>query len=275
MIYLKCNACAHYNELRSEFLTFCGHCGRKLPDNYSEWKQKHPESDFEAFREEIAVQKETPGIGRFATWKQQYLGIVGKRGFMLTLVLIITLAAVAGGYYGKRVVLNMFYPRVAENVMYVSWETVTIGKKALVISTPMHIGVNDKPLDKEIAQLVDYAKSYRNRVVEGMEVEVDMYSYRGHVSNSLKSAGAAVTREMERSEEIADLKYATNPVILGGMNALLQEGDYTYKSAIRLSFHNLLLVQGQHRWLVRIRHRADDTTANTAAQRIIKSIRIK
>jgi hypothetical protein len=42
-----------------------------------------------------------------------------------------------------------------------------------------------------------------------------------------------------------------------------------------LSFCNLLLVNGQHRWQVAIRYREDDTTASLTAQRIIKSIHVK
>jgi hypothetical protein len=60
-----------------------------------------------------------------------------------------------------------------------------------------------------------------------------------------------------------------------GVDALLQQGTFAFKNAIRLSFCNLLLVSGQHRWQIAIRYREDDTTASLAAQRIIKSIRIK
>jgi hypothetical protein len=59
------------------------------------------------------------------------------------------------------------------------------------------------------------------------------------------------------------------------MDALLLEGNLSYKGALRLSFYDLLLTQGQHRWEVSIRYREDDKNAATAALRIIKSIHIK
>jgi hypothetical protein len=275
MIYLKCKSCGHYNELRSEFLTFCGQCEKKLENNYSEWKNKRPESNFEDFQQEVAVETNGVKTSRLTILKQRYLKQVGRRGVLLTLILVIGVAAVAGGYFGKRVVYGMIFPKLNKASLYKSWETAVIGRQALEISTPMHLGVNDKELIPEIAQLVEYAKSYRNRGDDGMQIEVNMYSYRPNISNDLEIAGVAAADEMKKSGEISDLKYTSNPVMQSGVDALLQQGTFTFKNAIRLSFCNLLLVSGQHRWQIAIRYREDDTTASLAAQRIIKSIRIK
>jgi len=275
MIYLKCKSCGHYNELRSEFLTFCGQCEKKLENNYSEWKNKRPESNFEDFQQEVAVGTNGVKTSRLTILKQRYIKQVGRRGVLLTLILVIGVAAVAGGYFGKRVVYGMIFPKLNKASLYKSWETAIIGRQALEISTPMHLGVNDKPLIPEIAQLVEYAKSYRNRGDDGMQIEVNMYSYRPNISNDLEVAGLAAADEMKKSGEISDLIYTSNPVMQSGMDALLQQGTFAFRNAIRLSFYNLLLVSGQHRWQVEIRYREDDTTASLAAQRIIKSIRIK
>ena len=275
MIYLKCKSCGHFNELRSEFLTFCGQCGKKLDDNYSEWKNKHPEGNFDSFQEEVAVEVVPPKPNPFKVLQQRYLKQVGRRGMLLTMILVVGMAAVAGSYFGKRVVFGMIYPKLDKSSLYKTWETAVIGRQALEISTPMHLGVNDKPLEPEVAQLVEYAKSYRNRAEEGMQIEVNMYSYRPNISNNLQVAGTAAADELKKTAEISDLVYTSNPLMQSGINALLQEGSYAYRNAIKLSFCNLLLVSGQHRWEIAIRYRADDTTASTAAQRIIKSIRIK
>lgn len=275
MIYLKCKSCGEYNELRSEFLTFCGQCGKKLENNYAEWKSRHPESSFEEFQQEVGVVSNGVKTSTWTVLKQGYLKRVGRRGVLLTFILIIGLAAVAGGYFGKRVVYGMMFHKLSKASFYKSWETVVIGRQAIEISTPMHLGVNDRPLIPETAQLVEYAKSYRNRGDDGMEVEVNMYSYRPHISNDLEVAGDAVVDEMKKSGEISDLKCTTNQVMQSGVNALIQQGNFTYKNAIRLSFSNLLMVSGQHRWQIAIRYREDDRIASEAAQRIIKSISIK
>jgi hypothetical protein len=275
MTYLKCKSCGHYNELKSEFLTFCAECGKKLPVNYAEWKLKHPEGSFEQFQQEKGVRPKKERANHLGLLQQRYLAWAGRRGVIITIILVIGLAAVAGGYIGKRVVFSLIYPKINKAWLYSSWETAKIGRQTIEISTPMHLGVNDKPLAPEIAQFVEYAKSYRNRVQEGMQVEVNMYSYRQNVSNDLEVAGAASATEMKKNEEISDLKYTTDTLTQSGMSALLQEGSFTYKSGIRLSFSNLLMVSGQHRWEVAIRYREDDTTALATAHRIIKSIHVK
>lgn len=275
MLYLKCKGCGHHNELKSEFLTFCEQCGKKLSSNYAEWKRKHPESDFDSFQRAVGVAPKRARSVSVKKLSERYLAWAGRRGMIITLILVIGLAAVAGGYLGKRVVFNIIYPKINKAWLYSSWETVVIGRQALEISTPMHLGVNDKPLATEVAPLVEYAKSYRNRVEEGMQVEVNMYSYRPNISNDLEVAGKDAVMEMKKSDDISDLVYKSTPVMQSAMNALLQEGNFVYKSGIRLAFCNLLLVNGQHRWQISIRYREDDPAAVTAAQRIIKSTHIK
>ena len=275
MIYLKCKSCGEYNELRSEFLTSCGQCSKKLENNYSEWKSKHPDNSFEEFQQEVGVTSNGVKTSILTVLKQRYLKQVGRRGVLITLILVIGLAAVAGGYFGKRVVYGMMYHKLSKAAFYKSWETVVIGRQAVEISTPMHLSVNDRPLVSETAQLVEYAKSYRNKGDDGMEVEVNMYSYRPNISNDLEGAGSAAADEMKKSGDITDLTYTSNPIIQDGVNGLIQQGNFAYRNAIRLSFYNLLMVSGQHRWQVAIRYREDDKIASEAAQRIIKSISIK
>lgn len=275
MTYLKCKNCGHYNELRSEFLTFCGHCGRKLPNNYADWKTKRPESDFEEFQRVIAVPYNVDPPGRLTAMWQGYLAWAGKRGMIMSLVLIIAVAAVAGGYFGKQVVVDMIFPKMKKSSLYIPWETVNIGRQALQISTPMHLGVSDKPLAPALTSLVEYAKSYHSRSNDGMQVEVNMYSYRPDIDNNLDMAASASVSAMQQTGEISDLHYTANQVEENGLSGMLQQGDFSYKNAVKLAFRNLLMVEGQHRWEVTIRYRADDVYAAEAAQRILKSIRIQ
>ncbi|ACU59140.1 hypothetical protein [Chitinophaga pinensis] len=275
MTYLKCKSCGHYNELKSEFLTFCAECGKKLSPNYADWKLKNPEGTFEQFQHETGIKPKKARTNHLGLLQQRYLAWAGRRGVIITIILVIGLAAVAGGYIGKKVVFNLIYPKINKAWLYSSWETVKIGRQTIEISTPMHLGVNDRPLAPEIAQFVEYAKSYRNRVEEGMQVEVNMYSYRPNVSNDLEVAGAAAATEMKKNQEISDLQYKTDTLTQNGMSALLQEGSFIYKNGIRLAFSNLLMVNGQHRWEIVIRYREDDTLALATAHRIIKSIDVK
>ncbi|MBP1650044.1 MAG: hypothetical protein H6Q26_201 [Bacteroidetes bacterium] len=207
--------------------------------------------------------------------KQRYIKWAGRRGALVSLILVIGLAAVAGGYFGKKMVISIIYPKIDKSWLYSTWETVVIGRQAVEISTPMHLGVSDQPLTPELAPLVEYAKSYRNRSEEGMQVMVNMFSFRTNISNDLELAATTAANEMQKEDAISDLKYTTSHITQSGMDALLLQGTYNYKGSLRLAFYDLLVNRGQHRWEIGIRYRDDDKNASTAALRIIKSIHIK
>lgn len=48
--YLTCNHCKHANEVISEYLTFCGECGKKMPNNYNDWKKDNSGKSFHDFK---------------------------------------------------------------------------------------------------------------------------------------------------------------------------------------------------------------------------------
>jgi hypothetical protein len=55
MHYLNCNKCRHANEVKTEYLTFCSNCGKKLENNFPDWKRKNPERSFEEFKNSVCT----------------------------------------------------------------------------------------------------------------------------------------------------------------------------------------------------------------------------
>jgi len=53
MRYLTCNNCFHANEVKSEYLTFCEHCGKKISNNYKDWSKENPGKSFEDFNSAV------------------------------------------------------------------------------------------------------------------------------------------------------------------------------------------------------------------------------
>jgi hypothetical protein len=275
MNYLSCQHCGHYNVLRSEFLTFCESCGKKLPYTFADWKQKNPEGTFESFQQQVAIYVEEENTQAKPGWMQQYLWPAGRRGLILSIVLVFALVAVAGTYFGKQAMVTWAYPKVAKSWLYTTWETVTIGRQAMEISTPVHLSVSDKVLPQELTSMIEYAKNYRNREDGGVQITVDMYSYRESVSNSLEDATVRAAKDMQAEPGVSDLQYTSTPLPQTNIQGVLQEGSLLYKNAIRLSFYNLVMVRGPHRWLVNIRCRTDDPNGQEVARRIFSSVKVK
>ncbi|GAA0539444.1 hypothetical protein [Chitinophaga japonensis] len=274
MNYLSCRHCGHHNALRSEFLTFCERCGKKLPYTFADWKQKNPEGSFEAFCGEVAIyiaDAPPPKPG----WMQQYLWPAGRRGLILAAVLVFALVAVAGTYFGKQAIVTWSYPKAEKSWLYSTWQTVTIGRQALQISAPVHLSVNDQALNPDLAKMVEYAKSYRNREEGGLQISVDMFSYRETVTNNLDEAAKKAARDLQQEPGVSDLELGSSPISRANAQGVLQEGTLLYKNAVKLAFYNLVMVQGPHRWLVSIRCRADDPTGQELAKRVVSSVQIK
>lgn len=53
--FLKCNNCGHFNEVKTEYLTFCTNCFKKLENNFPEWKRNNPGKSFDDFRRLICT----------------------------------------------------------------------------------------------------------------------------------------------------------------------------------------------------------------------------
>jgi hypothetical protein len=266
MNYLKCTSCGHQNALKSAYLTFCGHCAKKLPGNYTSWLEKYPGMSFEDYQEALAQQasQENNALAESKTSKWWIAGA-------LLAVLLIT----GGTLFGKRAVLTLFYKNAPQGWLHTSWQTAVIGRQALEISSPVQLRIDDQPLPPEQAERAEYAKRYSTKDDNGFRIEVNMHSYWKNVSNSLEEAATATLNSIRTENGVSELDYKSCAVLQRGMQGILMEGEYLYKDAIRLVFRNLIMVQGPHRWQVNITYREDDKVGEKVAIRILKSVRLR
>lgn len=274
MNYLKCNSCGHQNAVKSVYLTFCGHCAKKLTGSFAEWQQQYPGQDFETYLRMI-VEKEQVEEHNEAGWiTNQWKRHKGNK-WLIASALVIILLITGGTLFGKRAVLTLFYSSAPQSWLYTSWETVVIGRQALEISSPLHLRINDHTLPADLAERAEYVKCYSSSDNSGFRIEVNMYSYWKHVSNSLEEAAGGVLNEIKSTSGVSALEYKSCPALQAGNPGLLMEGEYLYKDAIRLAFRNLIIVKGPHRWLVSITYREDDKIGEKVAIRVLKSIRLR
>lgn len=55
MPFLKCNHCGQFNEVKTEYLTFCVSCGKKLDNNFKNWQTRNPDKTFDDFKQQVCV----------------------------------------------------------------------------------------------------------------------------------------------------------------------------------------------------------------------------
>ncbi len=58
MYYLKCENCGHLNELKTEYLTFCTSCKKKMTNNFTEWKKRNPGKSFEDYKQLMCISED-------------------------------------------------------------------------------------------------------------------------------------------------------------------------------------------------------------------------
>ncbi|MBS0026590.1 hypothetical protein ACTJJ0_02440 [Chitinophaga sp. 22321] len=275
MKYLHCDGCGHANPLKSEYLTFCNDCGKKLPQNFADWRKRYPMASFQEYTRQVGISPKTEKSNFLLAWAKKQLQPVNRGKVILFFSVFMLLLAVTGTLFGKRAVFTFIYPKVPASSLYNSWQTATIGRQALEISTPVKLWVHDQPMEGEEAKVIEYAKSYRNEDGGGIRIAVNMFSYLANVANSLEEAVAASHNSMQLSETATEMDCKSVPVLISGMRGVLEEGSYLYKGGIRLAFCNLVMTKGSSRWQIQINYREDDQVGHQVAQRILKSVKIK
>ncbi|MET3880898.1 zinc ribbon domain-containing protein [Chitinophaga sp. OAE865] len=275
MKYLHCDNCGHPNPLTSEYLTFCDTCGKKLPHSFTSWQKQHPMATFPEYCHSVGVSlKEKTNTGPLY-WIKHQLQTANKGKIILFFSLVFILVAVTGSLFGKRAMFTFLYPKVSPSSLYSTWHTATIGRQALEISTPVKLWVHDQPLEEEDAKVIEYAKTYSNEDGGGIRIAVNMFSYISNVANSLEEAVAASHKSMQLKETATEMDCKSVPVLISGMQGVLEEGNYLYKGGIRLAFCNLVMIKGSNRWQIQINYREDDPVGRQVAQRVLKSVKIK
>lgn len=282
MNYLKCDSCKQYNLLTSEYLVFCNHCGKKLSNNFADWKARYPQYDFAQFTERVAVSAEQmansrPLVERLKTGAKQGW-VKHRRQLVMTSFLLLAMIAITGSIFGKRLVFDLFYPKVAREWQYTSWQEATIGRQPITLSTPAKLRVHDTPLPPELRESVTYSKSYSNDNNSGMDISVHLYTYKNSVINSLEAMAnnpVDPLSQLKQQGDVTDLTTRTQKVSVSDLAGCMEEGTYRYKGAITLAYRHLILIREQDMWQVNLVFRADDEAASAVAERVLRSIKIQ
>ncbi|SHM05737.1 hypothetical protein SAMN05444266_106218 [Chitinophaga jiangningensis] len=275
MKYLICANCQHPNVMKSEYQTFCESCGKKFQITFADWRQSHPMATFAEFQQTVGVTIKVPRKNIFTAWVNRQMQPQNRGKVIIFFTLLFICIAGAGTLFGKRAVYTLLYPKVPTSSLYAAWHTATIGRHALEISTPLKLWVHDQPLKPEEAASVEYSKTYRNEDGGGVQIAVNLRSYKPGSDNSLESAVSSSHKALQDGGMVTDIQCKSVPVLISGLQGTLEEGTYIYKGAIKLSFSNLVIVRESSRWQIHINYRDDDPVGQEVAARVLKSVKIK
>jgi hypothetical protein len=275
MYYLKCDNCGHLNPLKSEYVTFCDHCGKKLKDNFGSWKGERPDGTFEQFRGEFAISGNEAQVAKRS---------FRRKNSNVKKIVVISVAIVAGlvvaafaGRLGEKVARSFKETRAPKEWLTSSWKTFSpFPGRDLVMETPVTLLPKKQPMTPEMTAYLSSMVLYENKESDGMRISVATSTYKEGIVPNLENAAKGAVAAIEGRPETTQFDHNTEEITLeGGQKAILQKGSYVYKSSFAAQFVMLTTINGSEMYQVIIAYGAADDTGSEIADRIIRSIKMK
>ena len=95
MNFLKCNNCGHFNEVKTQYLTFCSKCNKKLENNFTYWSMHNPDKSFEDYKQLICTTNKSETIqGKSKTNNPKGLKYI--IGFTVTMAIFTAIGKLGG-----------------------------------------------------------------------------------------------------------------------------------------------------------------------------------
>ena len=117
MDYLKCTNCGHFNEVKTEYLTFCKNCNKVLKNNFSDWKKANPNKSFDDFKQLLCTTNTSEKSNENSKTKKSR-GLKYWVGFTIAFALFY----VIGQFGGDKITSYFRKPSIDKNLMEIASE---------------------------------------------------------------------------------------------------------------------------------------------------------
>lgn len=274
--YLRCNHCNHLNEITSEYMVFCAACGKKISNNFTEWKQRNPGKTLEEYKLSVGVSEDEVASALSAGKKKNTLKSRPLKE-KIVIVVVTVLVASVGGWAGSAAV-KAFKNKKKTNVEILDnqWSRKTYGDLGLTLETPWELQASGEqlPLDESVASVIEKIETFENPS-EDFKVMINMIKYKPEVGQLDFRGGAdGAINGIRNNQGITDFQYKEDPFSANDIPGVIQKGSYT-QNAFDIEFINVILMSELNAWQVSIFRKSKDEVARQAADRIIQSITVE
>lgn len=268
--YIRCVRCGHLNPFKTEYLTLCESCGRKLENNFPDWQKLHPGRTVADFKKEICVTESNPE-GLTASESL-------PRSFIRRPVFSWMLALLAGFLLGAL----LWFPdkeewflkkELSPDVMSADWIWHRTGYPPLLISLPAKPDARSAEIPEVLKDHVSKAESFCYRPSATLSVMVDYYQFNTSVQPDPRPVAHAVLKQMVESDGIRLSSFKESPVMYLSAHGMNLEGAFHQNGKLR-QFRFLVYTYRNAAYVVRAVYRNTDPNAAKAAEKIIDSVEI-
>ncbi|MGE7776755.1 hypothetical protein ACQKLP_18665 [Chitinophaga sp. NPDC101104] len=266
MNYMKCQHCTEYSALKSEYLTFCDHCGKKFPVIYKDWLAHHPDGNLDAFGLENGISGEE--FAALERRKERKAHFTLRKKATLAFGIVCFVAVLGLSFlYGPYLMAFFREPRVSPTLLQADqWRTF---KGHLIrIQTPLSLRP-ESPDDRPNMRRKAFQAGGR---AEGIMIRMEESVFLAQASVVLEEAAQRTAREMEIKPGVSRFSYTSRELQVDGQPALLQQGTYVLQETSPVAFQSLVFVKGGSQVQLLVTHSADDPAGKQTADKIMTSI---
>lgn len=267
MHYLKCGHCGMHSALKSEYVTFCDHCSKKLPDTFAGWKTRNPNGTFEAFMEEAGIPE------------QQYLAAIRKsqnwifnlrqKAVLITVIVVLAACGTLGAWYGPGLMKIFSKPGASVTLLETgNWRT--FRGNVLRLQTPFSLS----PVSQEDKPNIRFKTFNGGRWADGLEISMREAIFLSEAHLDLQPASKELADAFATQSGVSQFSYNEKMMQLNGSPAVWQQGSYVQDHSSAMEFCSLVLVKGGIRVQVLVTHQGNDSTARRVAEAVLRSAQL-
>lgn len=268
--YIRCTHCGHLNPFKTEYLTLCESCGRKLLLNFPDWQKNHPGKTVIDFRKEVCVSDQEHS-GHQAPPKSG--SIISSRSFRLWLLALFCglLLGTWLWYPGKdELFIRKYLP---ESVLTTEWIWHNTGIPPMVINLPEKPEKQQADVPAALTEFAEHAESFRYRPAASLTVTIDYYRFKPGIAPNPEPVAHAVMKQMVENNEIKFSSYDESPVMYLSARGLNLEGAFHEKGKLK-QYRFVIYTFRNAAYVVKTVFRNTDSAAVKAAEKIMDSVEI-
>jgi hypothetical protein len=269
MHYLKCNNCGKFNEIKSEYQSFCNTCGIKMANNFPEWRKKHPGGRLDDYLHSVCVTEseivETPVVIKSNRKGWKYLA-----AFAIAFAIFYAIGELAG-----EAIVDFFRSSgTSKEILNKEWTRETYGEYGLTVETPEKLTRSELPIPDRVKQVLDKMDTYSYSRTEGFAIMINCVRYKPEIGAvNLQGAANGSIAEMKTQSGVTNFTYTEDPFTKNDLPGFIQKGSYN-KDGTGVEFINTGFANGLVLFQVMVAYQPEDKNGKLAAERVIESIEI-
>jgi hypothetical protein len=276
MNYLRCDSCGHFNEVKTEYLSFCGACGKKLENCFQYWKKSNSGS-FEDYKKENCIEQAAVSLPASPGKKRNPLRLPA---YILLYFICLSSLILAKVYVFDKTVASM--ATLAGNASHgdlavlngAGWNSMDCD--GILLQSPIKLNRNDElvELPPEIRELVSRLDIWSGSYSNSFYIMTSSTTYITGLPANLEGAATGSVNEMSRREGVSDFAYEESDIERSGKKGKLQKGRYR-QNDIQMAFVNAIFAEESRLWQVAVGYYGGSPEGPEISNRVIDSIRLR